>query len=856
MQPNPSGATETETHFVPGFMLALKFAMRELRAGLRGFYIFLGCIALGVAAISGVNSVANSITKGIAGESQSILGGDMSFSLVQREINDAQRQFLLSKGEISQIITMRAMARNTVLEDQTLVELKAIDNAYPLYGDFTLQNADNRTLADNEILVESLLLERLGMSVGDTLEIGSSQFTIRDVILNEPDKLGLNVGFGPKAMVSLEGMERTGLIQPGSLLRYHYRLKLDGPSPANIEATLEEANASFPDAGWRIRSQKNAAPALSRSIQRFTEFLTLVGLTSLIVGGVGVANATRAYLETKRPVVATLKSLGAPGNFIFNLYLIQILMMATIGILLGLLLGIAMPYLARYFMSGILPISQGTLFFPAALLPGIVYGFLTALIFAIWPLALSRDVQPTDLFRASSYGQKSKLPRLSYLLLLLVCVGSLIAFAIYFSQNRFIAIVFTAAIACSFLLLQGVSIIIRYLAKNAPSSRSPALRMAIANIHRPGSLTSSVILSLGLGLALLVALASIDGNLRSQIANNIPNDAPEFFFVDIQNNEIDDFRATVEEMAPNGKTIAVPMLRGRIVSLRGIDAENYPVAPGGAWVLNGDRGITYSKRLPENSTLSAGTWWSEDYSGKPLVSVAAEEAGELDLAIGDSITVNVLGRNITAEVANFRDVQWETLGINFVFVFSPNTFAGAPHSYLSTLTIGSTQEEGFDGKLLKRLSRDYPAVTAVRIRDVLDTVNTLISQLSTAIRAAASIALISSVLVLAGALASGNRERVHDSVVLKTLGATRPTLIKSLVMEYSLLGFATAIFAVLAGSLAAWFVISVIMQFQFVILPGVAASTILAALAFTIILGLAGTWRILGQKAAPILREL
>ncbi len=842
--------------FIPGIALAIKFAARELRAGLRGFFIFLGCIALGVAAISGVNSVANSITQGIASESQAILGGDLSFSLVQREVNQAQAEFLASKGEVSNIITMRAMARNKQAEEQTLVELKAIDNAYPLYGDFKLESGATAKLKDNEILVEPLLLERLGVKQGETLEIGSALFVIKDLILNEPDKLGLNIGFGPKTLISLEGMQRTGLIQPGSLLRYHYRVKLNDPSSSNLESVIEEANETFPDVGWRIRSQKNAAPALSRSIQRFTEFLTLVGLTSLIVGGVGVANATRAYLETKRSVIATLKSLGAPGGFVFQLYLIQILIMAAIGIFIGLLLGIAMPYLARYFMGDILPISDGTLFFPAALLPGILYGFLTALIFAIWPLALSRDVQPTDLFRASSYGQRRNLPRLAYLIVLFICVASLIGFAVYFSQSRFIAIVFTGAIACSFLLLQGVAILIQYIARKSPSSKSPALRMAVANIHRPGSLTSSIILSLGLGLALLVALATIDGNLRSQISNNIPKDAPDFFFVDIQNNEIDQFRETLAEIAPEGKTIAVPMLRGRVVSLKGIAAENYPVAPSGAWVLNGDRGITYAKRTPENSTLSAGEWWPEDYSGEPLVSVAQEEAGELNLSLGDEITINVLGRNISAKVANFRDVQWESLGINFVFVFSPNTFAGAPHSYLSTLMTGADADEGFDGKLLKRLSKEYPAVTAVRIRDVLTTVNTLISQLSTAIRAAASIALISSILVLAGALAAGNRERVHDAVVLKTLGATRPTLIRMLVLEYALLGLATAIFAVLSGSLAAYFVISVIMKFQFVLLPGIAASTVLAALGFTIVLGLIGTWRILGQKAAPVLREL
>ena len=850
--------TETNINptFVPTLALALKFAMRELRAGLRGFYIFLGCIALGVAAISGVNSVANSITQGIASESQAILGGDLSFSLVQRELDAKQQTFLQTKGDISKIITMRAMARNTKAEEQTLVELKSIDRAYPLYGDLELGSSQTLTLKDNEIVVEALLLERLNVKLGDTLQIGNTDFVLKDTIESEPDKLGLNIGFGPKLFMSLEGMERTGLIQPGSLLRYHYRLKLNDTSASNLESTIKEANDTFPTAGWRIRSQKNAAPALSRSITRFTEFLTLVGLTSLIVGGVGVANATRAYLETKRPVIATLKSLGAPGNFVFQLYLIQILIMAGIGIFIGLLLGIAMPYLARATMGSILPISQGTLFFPTALLPGILYGFLTALIFAIWPLALSRDVQPTDLFRASSYGQKRQLPRHIYLLALTLCIATLIISAIYFSQSKFIAIVFTGAIAFAFILLQGVSIFIQYIAKKAPSSKSPSLRMAVANIHRPGSLTSSVILSLGLGLALLVALATIDGNLRSQIANNIPKDAPDFFFVDIQNNEIDSFRTTLEEIAPEGKTIAVPMLRGRVISLRGIPSEDYEVAPGGAWVLNGDRGITYAKRTPENSTLSEGEWWPEDYTGKNLVSVSEEEAGELNLSIGDSITINVLGRNISAEIANFRNVQWETLGINFVFVFSPNTFAGAPHSYLSTLTSGKQNSKNFDGKLLKRLSKEYPAVTAVRIRDVLNTVNTLISQLSTAIRAAASIALISSILVLAGALAAGNRERVHDAVVLKTLGATRPTLIKILIMEYTLLGLATAIFAILSGSLAAWFVISIIMKFQFIILPGVALSTVLAALGFTIILGLIGTWRILGQKAAPVLREL
>ncbi|MEO0328587.1 MAG: ABC transporter permease, partial [Pseudomonadota bacterium] len=799
--------------------LAIRFALRELRAGLAGFYIFLGCIALGVAAIGGVNSVAQSIKSGITSQGQAILGGDISFSLVQREANEEQLEFIQSQGQITKMITMRAMARLPDGSDQTLVELKAIDAVYPNYGEFLLSDGQSGELQADEIFVEPLLFERLGISRGDWLEIGGVEFKVKAAIENEPDKVGDNVGFGPKLIMSLQGIEQTGLIQPGSLLRYHYKIKLSDPSPEAIARITQEAKERFADVGWRVRSSENAAPALSRSVDRFSQFLTLVGLTSLIVGGVGVANATRSFLESKRGSIASLKSVGATGRFVFNLYLSQILIMATIGIILGLVLATLMPYAARGALGTILPVSSGALFFPEALLPAILFGILTTLIFAIWPLSLAREVQPTELFRSSSYSKSGRLPRWGYLLVLTILVITLVTAAISFSDNRYIASVFVAATAASFVLLRVVAFIIQWLAKKSPAVRSTPLRMAIGNIHRPGSLTPSVILSLGLGLALLVSLATIDGNLRSQIGNNLPEDAPDFFFVDIQNNEIEPFRGKLEELSPGGKIISVPMLRGRVVSLRGILAENYETPNGGEWVLQGDRGITYAKRLPENSTLSDGQWWPEDYSGTPLVSVSAEEAFELNLSVGEEVVINVLGRNISATIASLREVQWETLGINFVFVFSPNTFAGAPHAHLATLTTTATNPDTSDARLLKALAKAFPAVTAVRIRDALDTVNRLIGQLSTAIRAAALVALLSSVLVLAGALAAGNRERTQDSVILKTLGATRNTLMKTFILEYLILGLATAIFAVLAGTLAGWFVISIIMDFEFTFLP-------------------------------------
>jgi putative ABC transport system permease protein len=350
-------------------------------------------------------------------------------------------------------------------------------------------------------------------------------------------------------------------------------------------------------------------------------------------------------------------------------------------------------------------------------------------------------------------------------------------------------------------------------------------------------------------------LALIDGNLRRQIADSLPAQAPNFFFVDIQAADADRFASFLSQEAPGADIQRVPMLRGRVVALNGVEAQKVGVPPQGAWVLRGDRGITYSDSPPQNATLSAGKWWPKDYSGEPLVSFSAEEATQIGLGIGDTVTVNVLGRNITARIASLRKVQWETMGINFVMVFSPNAFRGAPHSWLATLAMKDATPAG-EARVLNAVTREFPTVTTVRVKDALDIVNRLVSQLGVAIRAAAAVALVASVLVLAGALAAGNRGRMHDAIVLKMLGATRRTLIAAFALEYLLIGLVTAVFALAAGAAAAWYVVARVMRLPSEFLPQVATATIAVSLVLTVGFGLAGTWRILGQKAAPVLREL
>jgi len=841
--------------------LPLRYALREMRGGLSGFVIFIICIALGVGAIGGVNSVARSITDSVARQGQTLLGGDLRFELNQREASETELAFLKQQGDLAVSAGMRSMARLEDGSDQALVEVKAVDATYPLFGALeTAPALPYAGLFGDEAGVwgataPDLLFDRLGLKPGDRIKLGSATFELRAKIVNEPDAISDGFGFAPRLMVSLDGLRAAGLIQPGSLVEHVYKIRLpDGSPESAIKAITDRAKADFPQAGWSVRSRANAAPSLAANVERFSQFLTLVGLTSLVVGGVGVANAVRAHLDAKRGVIATLKSVGAAGGFVFALYLAQVLIVALIGIVIGLGIAILMPFAASAALSSVIPVPAEGGVYPGALALAVVFGLLTTLAFAILPLGRARDVPATALFREIGLDERGW-PRAVYLAAAGGIALILAGLAIWSSADRRIALIFVGAAIAAFIVLRAVSALVQFLARKAPAVRSTPLRLAIGNIHRPGALTPSVVLSLGLGLTLLVALALIDGNLRRQLAGDLPERAPNFFFVDIQASEVDQFATLVEKEAPKGELMRVPMLRGRVLELNGVDVQKLVVPPEAAWVLRGDRGITYSETIPENATLSAGEWWPKDYSGKPLVSFSAEEAGELGLKLGDTVTVNVLGRNITATIANLRRVEWESMGINFVMVFSPNAFAGAPHAWLATLQDkqASAQDEA---RILNAVTRAYPAVTTVRVKDALDIVNRLVAQLGTAIRAAAAVALIASVLVLAGALAAGNRARTHDAVVLKMLGATRSTLVTAFSLEYMLIGLATALFALLAGGTAAWFVVAQVMNLPSRFLPEVAVTTVIVALVLTIGIGLAGTWRILGQKAAPVLREL
>jgi putative ABC transport system permease protein len=867
-------ATSREnTRWIP-----LQYALRELRGGLRGFYVFIACIALGSMAIAGVGSLAASLADGLAREGRVILGGDLSFTLTQREATPPERAFLNAQGNVSSAATLRAMARSadrtmprsadramprTDDGKATLVELKAVDGAYPLFGEVKLDPSGplSDALAQRDgvfgAAADPTLLVRLDVKPGARVTIGGLTIEIRAALTNEPDKLAGGIGFGPRLLVSEDALRATGLIQPGSLVRWNYRLRLpqNDANDAAAKAVTAQARAQLPEAGWDIRNRDNASPMLERNVERFTQFLTIVGLTALLVGGVGVGNAVKSHIDRRREVIATMKALGASGRRVFAVYLTQVLLLALIGGLIGVALGAVLPFLISWTFGAIIPLPFAPAMHPSELMLALIYGLLTALAFTLWPLGRAHDVPVGALFRDGVTTQP-RWPHKIYIALTALAVLALAAVAVGLAYDRRVAVIYVAVAALVFIALRFVAALLMYAARHAPRARSTILRLAVANIHRPSALTPTIVLSLGLGIALLVTVIEIDGNLHKQFAAELPAKAPSFYFLDIPSDQAARFDAYVRTQALGATLDEVPMLRGRIVSANGVLAENLKPKDDAAWVLQSDRGITYGGEIPVGSRLVEGQWWAADYNGPALVSFEKKIADGLGLKLGDPIVVNVLGRNITTTIANMRTVDWQSLGINFVMVFSPNAFRGAPATHLATLTYPDGSTPAQEGTIIRSVADTFPMVTTVRVKEALESVGAIIANMVLAIRGASAITLLAAALVLGGALAAGHRHKVYDAVILKTLGATRLRLLAAYTIEYLLLGAATALFGVLSGSLAGWLIVTDLMHLEFAWLPLPALAAALAAVVVTVGLGLVGTFAALGQKPAPVLRNL
>ena len=832
--------------------LAWRLAWRDLRGGVRGMRVVLACLALGVAAIAAVGSLRASVDRGLAADGARLLGGDIAVESGAEPLPDALRTWLTGRGgRISEVVLLRTLAV-APSGDRMLVELKAVDAAYPLLGAPVLNPAvPLATALDGGVAADPLVLQRLGVHAGDKLRFGSATLTLRAALASEPDHAGGTSILGPRVLMASANLGATKLIQPGSLVTHEWRVVL--PPGADPHATIAALRTAFPDTGWRIRDASEATAGIEQAVRQTNQFLVLVGLSALLVGGIGVATGVRAWLEGRARTIATLRCLGGSARLIFAVFGLQVGVLCAAGIGIGLVVGAALPVVVIEVFGQVLPVPAEPGLYPVPLLLAALYGFLTAAAFALWPLGRAAQIPGAALFRDAMLPSGRASPRV---LAANAALGLALAAAIVgTASDRWFALWFCAAALLTLAVFRaGAWAMMRVAALPAvsgPRRRRAWLRLGLANMHRPGSATPLLLVALGLGLTTLSVVALIQGNIDAQFSGTLRADAPSFFFIDIQNDELARFRSLVAASPGATDLHEVPSLRARIVSLNGVPVERVHVEPGSQWALRGDRGLTYAADVPDGSRVTDGHWWKADYAGPPLLSLDAGLARGWHLRVGDTLRANVLGRDVDFRIANLRAIDWRALTINFTLVASPGLLEHAPQMHIATLRDPPAQ----DSALLRRVTDALPNVTGIRVADVLASIAELVGKLAAALSAAGGVTLASGALVLAGAVAAGQRRRIAEAVVLKTLGATSGQVRAAWLVEFGAIGAAAGLIAAALGTLASWAVTRFVLDAPWSFLPWTLAGTVGGCVVLMLVFGYAGTEAALRVRPAGLLRN-
>lgn len=847
--------------------LTITYALRELRSGVRGFYIFIACLVLGVAMMTAVESLSRGMSDSLRHDGRQILGGDLSIRTPHAPPKDDVLQYFEKdmQARISIITETRAMARSEDAEKATIVEIKAVDSAWPLYGTAAFEDGKGNPvttpiadlLSENAAgiagaAVEKEVLPRLGLAVGDTIFVGTSGFEIRAIITREPDRIGGTSFFlSPRLLLGKEAFLKTGLRGAEGLLEFKTHLALPGlETESDLKAVEARIEKAFPDENFRIRDFMRAAPRMERYIERLTLFLMLISLTTLLIGGVGVSNAVKSFLDTRMAEIATLKCLGAPQSFVFQTYLAQILILATLGVAIGITLGAGSAVFAGDILTGKFQLTDRTTVYPGVWGIAAAFGYLMTLCFSLWPLGRAVRTAPNELFRALIAPVGGR-PSARILAVLFLCAAAMAVLAIGTATIPKYAAGFVVAALiafCTFYLASGA---VQHLLRRIRHITRPELRMAIANISRPGNPTSSIVLSLGLGLTVLIAMAQVENNFSRLLKDDLAADVPSFFFLDVQPDQKDGFEKMITETNGAKNVVLTPNFRGYVTHVNGVDARLALVDKDEEWIIRGDRGFTWLRDMPAHSDITEGSWWPADYSGDPLISVASNVKRAFNIGVGDQITVNILGVDITATIANVRDVEWASFTMNFAITFAPGVLDDFPAPYIATAIVDTAAEE----KLQSDIARAFPNVTSVRVKEALGVAQGLVRTVAEAVSLSAVLTLAAGTLVLAGGIAAARRRHIYDAVVLKVLGATRRRIMVTFLLEYGLMGLITVGIAALLGTLGGWAALETVLNIPFEFSWKAVVYVTLLCLGITLLAGLSGTLRAMGQKPARWLRN-
>lgn len=831
---------------------AWRLARRDLSGRFKGLRLLLVCLFLGVGTIAAIGTLTGSIERELTTRGQEILGGDLEAEVWQREPTPEEQEAFAALGKVSTGKRMQAMA--TAGARSAPVALKAVDSSWPLVGRLRLQ--DGRLVGappDGTAWLAEGAAERLQVRRGGRIAIGGQPLTVGGIIAEEPDQLSEGFTFGAVAITPGDLPERAGLTVPGAMYRSKIRVLL--PPGRDAQQTVEELQKDFPDAGYTYKTSDRAAPGAERFVSRMGEFLVLVGLASLVIAGIGIGGGVSSYLEARRTSIATLKVLGASSVDISRIYMLQIAGAAVIGSAAGLVAGVLVTPLLAQALGTLLPVSTGFVLDIGALVRAAAFGLLIAFVFAAPPLIRARAFPAMALMRARV--APLTIPLRELLIPVGIGLVLIVGLALGGAAQIGVTALFLAGAAVMLLLLTALGWGIGQATARLPRPGDPLLRAGLANLHRPGSQTGALVTALGFGLSAFVLLAAVQTSLEANIMASVPTRAPDYFALDVPRDREGDFRKAVAETVPGAEIRTVPTLRGKILAYgsenrltRVADLEELP---DGAWALRGERGLTYSDAVPEGNTLTAGRWWPKNYAGEPLVSVEDELAEALGLKLGDKLTVGVLGIERSVRIASIRRIDWDSMGFNYALVFSPNAIADAPHNLAAMIDVPTGAARS---GLLPKLVQAFPSTSVIETGGLLRDARALLTQMSTAILAAASVAVLAGLAVLLGAVAAARASRTYDNVVLRVLGASRRQLLMLQLAEYGFLAAVLALVSLALGSVIAWGVIVQLFEFDWLPDWPRVLAVLGAGLALVLAFALAGSLPLLRAKPAEALREL
>jgi len=830
-------------------MFTLRLAWRETRGAGRHFAYLIACITLGVGALVAVGSFAGSLERTVSRSARALMGGDVEIRSTQ-PLSAAGEAVVAetARGGVEVLRVQELVAMSAAGNRSQIVELKTVAPGYPFYGELVTEPAAPvaTLIGTGRALVHPSLLQKLGTAVGDRMTIGEADFVISGVILQEPDRAVGVFSLGPRVMIAPEDLPRTRLVRPGSRVRHRVLFRL--PPETSADAFKEMVAARLPDTAARVTTYAQAQPGVRRFWNQLTVYLGLTGLVALMVGGIGVATSVRAFVRGKLDTIAVLKCLGAGWRQVLAAYLLQTVLLGLGGSLLGAALGTALQLALVPALSSLLPFPLEASVSVRSVLAGLAMGTGLTLLFALWPLLDIRRVPPALILRRDV---EARLPGRRPWLAGVPIAAGLAALAFWQAGSFKVGALFVLGLAGALALLGFAARLVIAAARRLPRLRGLAWRQAVANLHRPGSHAGVVLVSLGLAVMLIVAVALLEQSLRAELADRGPERSPAFFFIDIQPDQAGPFARLVTLRAGHAPELT-PVVRSRLATINGAPVAHDPQQKREeVWYLSREYVLTWAAEPPSHNTIVAGHWWSEDETRRgPLISVEEEIAKNLGVTVGGSLGFDIQGVTVEARVVNLRRVDWQSFNTNFFVIFSQGALDGAPSTYLATARVGPADE----GAVQSAVTAAFPNVTAIPVREVLERIAAVLDQIALAVRLLAGVSIMTGLIVTAGALGVSRHQRLYQSVILKALGATRGLVARVFAVEYALLGVAAGLCGSLLAAALAWGVGRWALDIRWAGSPLTIASGVAGATLLALCVGFLGTFRLLGRKPLGVLR--